>query len=520
MTTINAIKEKFLKLDIELIAGHGNIEDKLDYITILELPEKTGRFKERGLVLSTFQSFRDIEQIKEHMSWLQTVGVVGIGFHTAHYKRVPEEIIHHANTISIPLFSIPVSVPYHKMLDIFNQLENENLNLKTYEIYKVNEKMMESVFSDKDPGYIINLMGNYIKENIVLLDSYLKVSAIWKNPAYPQEEMDRITKLITSTHKQTLLQTRFFKRDGELNIETSEGITRTLTVTPITSKSGFFGYLIVNSQTMKNFYNKEVIRMGLRTITLGASQNPGTRNHNKMRDIKKFEDFINNASENISRDDFYVAIERLSLSARITFSSEKILKDAFNSSSEVFLEKKSNALIWIIEDSLIAFLEDEEELAELMEILNLFPDKSIGLSSRFEHTSLNDIKMMYKQAHTAHEYNKYHTDEISEWEALGIEKVAYNITETELFRSLDKEVLGKLIEYDRRKNSQLLITLDCCLKYFFNLKAVGQEMHVHPNTVKYRLGQITEILNIDIYERSNYALLVMAFIIHNQKNDQ
>lgn len=520
MTTINTIREKFLKLDMKLIAGSKNTDKEVDYITILELPEKTNRFKEKGLVLSTFQPFRNVEHIKEQISWLQTVGIVGIGFHKAHYKTVPHEIVEHAAEINMPLFSIPVDVPYHKILDIFNQLENDDLDLKTYEIYKINEKMMESVFSEKDPGYIINLMGNYIKENIVLLDAYLKVRAIWKTPLYPQDEMDRITQMMTSTHKETLLQTRFFKRDAKLNILTSEAGSITLNVTPISSKDAFYGYLIVNNQTMQNFYNKEVIRMGLRAMTLNANQSSGTKDHYKMKDINKFESLINNTSENMTSNDFYVSTEYLNVCMRVTFSSDKIMKDAFSSLSEIILEKKSNAIIWIFEGSLIAYLEGESELSELNEVLNFYPDKSIGVSARFDETSLNDIKLMNRQAQTALKYSQYHSQEIYEWDTLGVERVAYNISETDLFHSLDKDILGSLIDHDRQKNSELMMTLDCCLKHFFNLKTVGQELHVHPNTVKYRLKQITEILNIDMHERSNYALLVMAFIIHDQKGGQ
>src|SRR5699024_7679201 len=181
----------------------------------------------------------------------------------------------------MPLFSIPVNIPYHKILDIFNQLENEQLNLKSYEIYKLNDKILESVFMGKDSGYIINLIGNYIKENIILLDPYMKVKAVWKDPAHSQEYLDYLTSRLTSKYKEKLLQSRFLKRDLQLAIA-DKNIT--LNVTPITSnisKKSFIGYLIFSKEILTNLYNDEVIKMGIKAISMMGSKRSISENHLK-----------------------------------------------------------------------------------------------------------------------------------------------------------------------------------------------------------------------------------------------
>jgi purine catabolism regulator len=519
MITVDKILSKLSKLGIELIAGENHRQNEIGYITILELPEKTDRFKKKGLTLSTFQSFKDTEQMNKHIAWLKNVGIVGIGFHVAHYKEVPEEVVQHANKIELPLFRIPEDVPYYKILDIFNQCENDNLNLKTHEIYKINDRIMEAIAADKEYGYIINLMGNYIKQNLILLNNYLRVSAVWKNPTHSQEEMDYITNSITSIYKEKLLQTRFFKRETEITMPLANNKNMNLTIIPMQSKDKFLGYLIVDSKIMNDFYNKEVVKIGLRAMSLQSSPAQNSRDYNKIKDIQKFISLINNTVKNISKDDFYVSIENFHWCIRTKFASEAHLKAANNSFNELLLEKNSNSLSWIFENTLIAFIEDDIDFSKFKEVLTLYPDKSVGISHCFPNASLSDIKVMNQQALTALKYSTRQKKEVSNWDELGIDRVAENIADTALFHNLDQELLGDLIEYDARKNGQLMVTLECCLKHFFNFKAVGEELFIHPNTVKYRLEQIKKYMKTDIHDYLNYALLITAFSIYHQKNN-
>lgn len=515
MIEISKLSGEFEKLGIELITGKGNIESKVSYITILELPEKNYNFKPQGLVLSTFQSFKSLKDICEQISWLKKLGILSVGFHMAHYKEVPEAVIRHCKELKMPLFSIPVNVPYHKILDIFNQLENEQLNLKSYEIYKLNDKILESVFMEKDSGYIINLIGNYIKENIILLDPYMKVKAVWKDPAYSQEYMDYLTSRLTSKYKEKLLQSRFFKRDTKLFIDDKK---LTLNITPITSKKVFIGYLIFNRNMLMNFYNDEVIKMGIKAISMMGSKRSISENHLKLKDIKKFETLIENESNNLKENDFYIPVSKISYCIRVQFLNDEVLKESFNTISTVFMEKSSNVLTWIYNDTQIAYLEEQDDVNEFLEVLSMYNAQAIGLSSKLENISLDDISKMNTQARIAMLSAKDNGKLMASWNDIGIEKVAYNIEELPLLKSLDNELLLPIIEYDRKKDGDLLKTLNSCLTHFFNVKAIAEELFIHPNTVRYRLGQINELLNMDINKSSNFALLVLAVKLYEKNN--
>lgn len=516
MIKISKLIEEFKKLGIEIIDDKEKTEVNIDYITILELPEKNYNFKRNGLVLSTFQAFKDIDSINEQITWLKTLGILGVGFHKAHYKKVPQEVIQHCKRLNMPLFSIPVNVPYHKILDIFNQLENEQLNLKNYEIYKINEKILESVFLEKDPGYIINLIGNYIKENIILLDSHMKIRSVWKEPVYSQKYMDKLTREITSIHKEELLKTRFFKREAQFTINNEKNKELKMNIIPLVSKKSFLGYLIINKTALDNFYNNEVIRMGIRAISMSSYKQSFGNNHLRLRDIKKFEILINNESNNLKESDFYIPISKLSYCLRVSFKDKEILEEAFSSINTVFMEKNSNILTWIYNETIIAFLEKDEELKELIEILEMYSCHFIGLSAKYIETSLDEISKMNSQARTGMLSSIDNGKQISKWDDIGIEKLVFNIDELSLFKSLDEEILSPIIEYDRKKDGDLINTLTSALSHFFNIKAISEELFIHPNTVRYRLSQINSLLSLDINESSNFAIVMLAIKMYEK----
>ena len=123
---------------------------------------------------------------------------------------------------------------------------------------------------------------------------------------------------------------------------------------------------------------------------------------------------------------------------------------------------------------------------------------------------------MNTQARTAMLSAKDNGKLMASWNDIGIEKVAYNIEGLPLLKSLDNELLQPIIEYDRKKDGDLLKTLNSSLTHFFNIKAIAEELFIHPNTVRYRLGQIKELLNMDINESSNFALLVLALKLYEK----
>ncbi len=76
--------------------------------------------------------------------------------------------------------------------------------------------------------------------------------------------------------------------------------------------------------------------------------------------------------------------------------------------------------------------------------------------------------------------------------------VFMKIESTKVLEELYYSILGKLIEYDRNNQTMLLNTLISFVEKKFNTSDTAEALFIHPNTLRYRLDKIQEILQIKL----------------------
>lgn len=81
---------------------------------------------------------------------------------------------------------------------------------------------------------------------------------------------------------------------------------------------------------------------------------------------------------------------------------------------------------------------------------------------------------------------------------LGYYRYLLNRTDPETTRRHENRSLHKLRQYDREHNSCLLDTLEVFLNLDSSLKDTAEALHIHINTLNYRLKRIAEIGSIDL----------------------
>ncbi|WP_053382379.1 PucR family transcriptional regulator [Leucobacter celer] len=80
-------------------------------------------------------------------------------------------------------------------------------------------------------------------------------------------------------------------------------------------------------------------------------------------------------------------------------------------------------------------------------------------------------------------------------------------------RDMAREILGPLLEYDRAHGSDLMRTLRVFLENNRSIQATTEALFVHRNTLRYRRGQIEELLEMDLDDSAHIANLWLAFAI-------
>jgi sugar diacid utilization regulator len=92
---------------------------------------------------------------------------------------------------------------------------------------------------------------------------------------------------------------------------------------------------------------------------------------------------------------------------------------------------------------------------------------------------------------------------------LGIQRLILQNPEEDVNEFIH-EVLGPLIEYDELRKGELLKTLYFYLEKNQNTKKTAEALHVHINTLNYRLKRIEDILAIDLAEGTQLLNLHLA----------
>jgi len=92
----------------------------------------------------------------------------------------------------------------------------------------------------------------------------------------------------------------------------------------------------------------------------------------------------------------------------------------------------------------------------------------------------------------------YLDDDVIFFEEMGVYKIlSQNSIRQELERFYN-EILGKLIDYDQRRDTELIKTLEVYYACNGNLKRMSESLFTHYNTILYRLNRIQEIISLSL----------------------
>ena len=67
--------------------------------------------------------------------------------------------------------------------------------------------------------------------------------------------------------------------------------------------------------------------------------------------------------------------------------------------------------------------------------------------------------------------------------------------------------IGKLAEYDVRNDSTMTESLRVYLAHFGDVRSAAEQLRVHPNTLRYRIKRVEEILGADLRNADERVLI-------------
>jgi sugar diacid utilization regulator/GAF domain-containing protein len=105
------------------------------------------------------------------------------------------------------------------------------------------------------------------------------------------------------------------------------------------------------------------------------------------------------------------------------------------------------------------------------------------------------------------------TDRLVSLDELGIFRVLLAVDDEQLLRETSRQVLGPILDYDKARNGAMFETLTTFIEQEMNVAETARVLHLHTNSLNYRLRRIEEILavrlrNPDDLVRVNFALAI------------
>lgn len=166
---------------------------------------------------------------------------------------------------------------------------------------------------------------------------------------------------------------------------------------------------------------------------------------------------------------------------------------------------RNNYLVFIIEfnkvttknysEFLIHELFDTHEDSLYLYSQNI--DYTIGVSNIYSVN--NSFKESFVNAQIALDIGKRKKirQRINFFDNLQIKKLLLNTSQIELKKFVEK-TLGPLINSKKNSNYDFFITLETYVKSGYNWSSSKDQLHIHGNTLTYRIKRIQEILNLDL----------------------
>lgn len=489
--TVKEFSEVFSKDNFKLVAGKERKNNKIEYLNVQEIDRKSSWLRKHGLIMTTFKDFNSVDRILRQLEFYNDMKVSAVAMHLAIHKKVPKEIIGKADELSLPLITIPSNLPYYFIFEKVNKyIQSEADNLRK-QVDEINESMLRIVLEEKDAKEIIIMVGKFIKTPIFLLNDRMEMTDAWPGNEYSVSEIRNLSNKMIEQDAELVNQCKMERRYKTTPVYAAGSCSMAFTIFPLINDKLFLGYLVIGISENKYRHFEILIKHAITALLLDGMRTNSIKQFVKNRDIILLEEVINGRVSDINPSEFTFPVLKVKKLMVVDTNVENMREILFLL-EEIFKEENQETFICILENQIIGLL-TEEANKDMLYARILKADMRIAFSGGLPNFSSNNLKRAYEQAILVLKYMKSNDLQLASWDNLEINKIIYFLSKQAIFKEYEKTVIEPLFK-NEEETADLINTLYVYLENFFSLKASSEKLYVHPNTVKYRLQKIKELL--------------------------
>jgi GAF domain-containing protein len=210
--------------------------------------------------------------------------------------------------------------------------------------------------------------------------------------------------------------------------------------------------------------------------------------------------------------------DRLALHKRISGNVRRRIQDSFPGSMIYEHENLLTCMICLSKDPsgsrLKSWLRDLARQMRVEQNVRL----AIGIGNTCQ--SIGDFRRGYAEASEALQMGDGLNREggVTHFNDLGVYRYLYKIARMDDLRDTYQEQIARIANYDRRKGTDLLDTLETYLECAGNLTKTSAKLFVHRNTLIQRLERLQSLCDIDMQERSTWLTLQVAIKVYKLRS--
>lgn len=514
--------------DADITTREIGLDRKVNRIVVIENENMSVWAEPYDLVLTSGYIYRDnADSLIKEMDALKNVGATGLCMKKGRFKETEiQKVIKHANEINFPFILLPIT-------SIFASVVQEGMEEILYqqildfqEIQNTTEKLLNDMYLANTPEERLEVIENAFFNPVLIADSENDFIMTKKT-----------RNLLSEDVQNQIMHIKYNNRSNSpVIIKDAEGDRIIPLYTFNTSIKDGVSMLLL--EYIRPLADKDwiVLRQVGQSIMLEMKNAMMVRKIERKYKQKFVDDLISGKLE--GEDPLKICVRAQKegyLLKTETMYSVVVIDTLYNKEETKFTVNE----VSIIRQSLrhidrnIIFTIEEGKLILILEVSNNHEVINNNLKMLQEKLNyfLNDRKLSFytsepfpiEKAHEAYlqarkirdiAKNVNVQDNIVTMYTLGPAYLLSTVNK-EYGRSYSESKLGKLIEYDKNSDSMLLDTLKCFLDCGGNKQTASKSLHVHYNTMVYRMSKIEEILGYPPAEGNNPFELRLALYMHD-----
>lgn len=541
--------EDMLKIDVmqssKIIAGFRGIRNTVSRVNIMADPDIIEWTSDGEFLLTTAYFFKkdSNEEQKRLIRECAAKKLAGIGIKISPYlETLAPEVLALANDLSLPIIDIHYSVPLSDiMMSTFKEIFNKQASLLE-RIEKVHEQFMGAMLEGNGVSDLIQIVQENIKNPIILnLDFSNKTIECFSDTdesIYPElikevkefcEPSNTKNKLKRLDESKVLINGKYIKR----------------MIMPIVLRDNIYGHLFAWGSDMPlGGFDLAIIESASTTIALSILQELSIKEVEIRYRSEFFEDLISIDAKrkkkaldragffNLALDNYYI-IEVMSFKymdgnkeADIAIDYIQDFLNPIVATMEELMEYLNLKGIVSTKANGIQILLSFKDEIQIVDRLKEFNNKIIeSISNKFNkldikvgvgrvYKNLDNVDKSFQDAVRTVRIGKAITDKkIVTFDELGIFKILSQDLLVDELEDFYSSTLKCLVDYDSKKSTELVKTLDIYFKNNGNLTRISEQLFAHYNTVLYRIGRINEITGMSLDDPNHRLNLEIAIKI-------